>query len=140
MIFILLIQLSGCYSSKIISGSELPLPDSINYTYIVHSKKLDYLLENTTISNDTLLGKINSDLSSIIGVKIHVYPSSDLILKIDDENILKIPLYNTKKVKIRKFSVVKTILLVALGIPIIIISYALIDFVIYGPDIHIHFP
>ncbi|HEX7494553.1 MAG TPA: hypothetical protein VF346_10050, partial [Bacteroidales bacterium] len=58
MIFLLLIQLSGCYSSKIISSSVLPLPDSIKCSYIIHSQNSKYLLVNTIISNGILCGRI----------------------------------------------------------------------------------
>jgi len=60
MIFILLIQLSGCYSYKTISSSDLPLPDSGKYPYVIHCQNSKYLLKNALISNGILSGKIDT--------------------------------------------------------------------------------
>ena len=56
MIFILLIQLTGCYSYKLISGSDPSLSQTDKYRYTIHTKDMDYPLKNTTISNGTLSG------------------------------------------------------------------------------------
>jgi hypothetical protein len=113
MIFLLLIQLSGCYSYKIISSSTLPLPDSIKCSYYIHSQNSKYLLENTIISNGILSGKIDTTGNShrIIN-RIHLYITSDSVMKINNGKILSIPLDGIAKVKKAKFEVGKTIILV----------------------------
>jgi len=123
LIFILLTYLTGCTSTKIISKSDLPLPDSSKYTYIVHREKSKLILEKgSTISNGTLSGTINQmDRSYHAKEKIHLYLSSDSIVKIDSENNLTIPINSITKVKISKISVGKTILL-AIGCTMIILS------------------
>jgi hypothetical protein len=124
MIFILLIQLSGCYSYKIISSSDLPLPNSSKYPYIIHSQNSKYLLDNTVISNGILSGKIDTvEDSRHIGNKIHLYLSSDSVMKIDKEKILSIPLNGIPKIEVAKVDVVKITLLIAacsLGIIIVV--------------------
>jgi len=125
MIFLLLIQLSGCYSSKIISSSVLPLPDSIKCSYIIHSQNSKYLLENTIISNGILCGRIDTvgDYRQL-GKKIHLYLLSDTVMKINSEKILTIPLDGIAKVKMTKFDVLVTIFFVGVS--------ALVIFTIVG--------
>jgi len=103
VIFLLLLQLSGCYSYKIISGSDLPLPNSSKYSYIIHSQNSKYQLKNTIISNGILSGKIDTmEDSRHIGNKIHVYLLSDSLIKINKEKILSLPLDGTAKVELGK--------------------------------------
>ncbi len=120
MIFILLIQLSGCYSYKTISSSDLPLPDSGKYPYVIHSQNSKYLLRNAVISNGILSGKIDTvNDSRQIGGKIHIYLSSDSVMKINKEKILIIPLYGIVKVEIAKvdaFKIISILALCAIGI------------------------
>jgi hypothetical protein len=113
MIFLLLMQLSGCYSYKIISSSTLPLPDSIKSSYIIHFQNSKYLLEKAIISNGILSGKIDTMGNShrIIN-RIHIYLSSDSVMKINTGYILSIPLDGIAKVKKAKFEVGETIILV----------------------------
>jgi hypothetical protein len=134
MIFILLIQLTGCYTTRVIPRSELN--DSTGFDYVIHGKKSKYLLENTEISDGILYGKIN--LKYHTGKKqILIYPSSDSIMKINSENILSIPLDNIAKVEKRKLSALKVTLLSvgsAIGFLYLI---AAISLAINGMDIHI---
>lgn len=120
MIFILLIQLSGCYSYKIISSSDLPLPNPSKHPYIIHSQNSKYLLDNIVISNGILSGKIDTvEDSRHVGNKIHVYLLSDSVMKINKEKILSIPLEGIEKVEMAKVNKMGTIFLVgicALGI------------------------
>ena len=128
MIFILLMQLSGCDSTKIISSSELPLPDSGKYPYIIHCQNSKYLLKNTIISNGILSGKIDSvNDSRQIGKKIHLYLSSDSVMKINKEKILSIPLDGIAKVEIAKVDVIGTIALAGVSALVIftVVGWAL---------------
>jgi hypothetical protein len=74
MIFILLPYLSGCTSTRLIQKSDLPRPDPGKYAYIIHGEKIKFLLEKSTISKDTLSGKILQtyfDNAYDAGNKIH---------------------------------------------------------------------
>ena len=103
MIFILLPYLCGCTSTKIISNSDLPLPDSGKYAYIVHSERSKFLLhKEATISNDTLSGRIKqiySDESNDSGNKLHLYLSSDSVIKFEKGEFLSVPLNDVIKVE-----------------------------------------
>ena len=128
MIFILLIQLSGCYSYKTISSSDLPLPNPGKYPYVIHSQNSKYLLRNAVISNGILSGKIDTvNDSRQIGGKIHIYLSSDSVMKINKEKILSIPLYGIAKVKVANVSVAAITLLIAACTLGIIMVVALVE-------------
>jgi hypothetical protein len=126
MIFILLIQLSGCYSYKTISSSDLPLPDSSKYPFVIHCQNSKYLLKNTIISNGILSGKIDSvNDSRQVGEKIHLYLSSDSVMKINKEKILSIPLDGIAKVEIAKVDVIATIALAGVSALVIFVVVSL---------------
>jgi hypothetical protein len=122
MVSILLIQLSGCYSYKTISSSDLPQTNSIKNTYIIHGHNSKYRLENTIISNGILLGQIDTaDNTRHLGGKIHVYLLSDSVMKINTGNILSIPLDGIAKVDQAKVNVIGTITL-SLGVLIVVVG------------------
>jgi hypothetical protein len=107
MIFILLAYLSGCASTKIISisKSDLPLSDSSKYAYIVHSEKWKFLLEKSTISNGILSGRViqtYSDKSYDAGNNIHLYLSSDSVIKFDTGEFLSVPLDEVTKAELQE--------------------------------------
>lgn len=131
MILILLIQLSGCNSYKIISSSNLPHPISYEYTFIINGQKTRYVLENTVISNGIFSGKISSGSQNIKG-EIKVYLSSDTVMKISPENILSTPLDGIAKVKIKKPGTGKTVLLTIAGFVSGLITYWIIEISLYG--------
>lgn len=117
MIFILLIYLSGCQSTRIISKFDLPVPDSSKYSYIVHSEKSKILLDNgAAISNGILSGKINKfsdDEQYSNGKKIHLYTSSNSAISIDTGRILSVPLKEVTKVELIKVDLGKTMVFIA---------------------------
>lgn len=130
MIFLLLIQLSGCYSYKTILSSDLPVSDSIRYSYIIHGQNSKYLLGNTIISNGMLSGTIDTVKDSRqIGKKIHAYLASDTVIKISKGMILSIPLDGMKKVEMAKVDVIGTILLA--GISGLVI-FAVVGWVVFS--------
>jgi hypothetical protein len=127
---LLLIQLSGCYSYKTILSSDLPVSDSIRYSYIIHGQNSKYLLGNTIISNGMLSGTIDTVKDSRqIGKKIHVYLASDTVIKISKGMILSIPLDGMKKVEMAKVDVIGTILLA--GISGLVI-FAVVGWVVFS--------
>lgn len=133
MIYIFLIQFSGCMSQKVaVSKSDLPVPGK-GY-YIIHAQHIKYQLENTIISGGSLSGKIILEGPAHFGDKIHVYLSSDSTIKINSDNILSIPLDSIVKVEMKKVEVGKTILLVAGCTIVIILGIGLILFNTEGLD------
>jgi hypothetical protein len=115
MTFLLLIQLSGCYSTKIISSSTLPLADSIKCSYTIHCHNSKYLLEKVNISNGILSGAIDPKGNSLdMKNRIHIYLSSDSVMKINTGYILSIPLDGIANVKMAKYDVGLTILCAAI--------------------------
>ena len=113
MIVLLLIQLSGCYSTNMMSRSRLPLADSIKCSYTVHCHNSKYLLEKVNISNGILSGEIDTTGNSLdIKNRIRMYLSSDSVMKINPGYILSIPLDGIAKVKMAKYDVGLTIILV----------------------------
>jgi hypothetical protein len=97
LIICLLIQFSGCVSYKIISNSDLPL--SGNYLYRIDGLNSTYTLDNTTISDGVLSGKINMAKSSQITKVVHLYLASDSAMMIDENEILTIPLESIVKIE-----------------------------------------
>ena len=96
MTFILLIQFSGCLGYRVISSYELP--NSGNYHYIIYTQNSKFSLKNTIISNEILSGKVGSGHSSRRNT-IHIYLSTDTVIKIDTENMLSIPLNRIAKIE-----------------------------------------
>jgi hypothetical protein len=115
MIFILLPYLSGCTSTKIISKSDLPVPNSNKYAYVIHSERSKFLLGKSTIANGILSGRINkiySDKSYDNGNRIHLYLSSDSVIKIEKGEVLSVPLDEVTKVELSEIHGVGTFFIV----------------------------
>ena len=116
MIFVFLACLSGCTSTRIISKSDLPLPDSSRYSrypYAVHFEGHMFLLEKSTISNGILSGTLTQvDNSRHPKEKIHLYLLSDSMIKIDEKKILSVPIDEVKEVEVQRPDGAKTFLLV----------------------------
>jgi hypothetical protein len=126
IIFIFLVQITGCVSSRITTSSS-DIPVSAKYYYIIHSKTSDYLLENVVISEKILTGKINIEKSSFIGNKIHIYLSTDSAIKINTEMTLSILLDDIAQIKIVEVAKGTTIVVFAVtGIAIIFIIFILV--------------
>jgi hypothetical protein len=106
MIFILLAYLSGCTSTRIISTSGLPHSNSGKDVYIIHGEKIKFLVDKSTISNGVLSGRISQtyfDNSYDRGNKIHLYVSSDSIIKIDNKGeFLSVPLIRVTQVSLQE--------------------------------------
>jgi len=110
LIFTILIYFSGCYGPRIaISRTDLPLPDASRYYYVIHTQYSNYLIKNGIISNGILSGKM--DNKSSWHNKIHIYLSSDTIMKISPEKIINIPIDGIWKVVTEKVSAEKTFIL-----------------------------
>jgi hypothetical protein len=125
MIFFLMIQQFGCVNSSILTTDNLP-SYSPNYAYAVHCHKLVYIMEKIQVTNDTLSGKIyNPDINILQNDNfIHIYPSSDSIVKINTEKILSLPLQGIKSVKSIEEAPGKTTGLVIGGVVLVLLIAA----------------
>jgi hypothetical protein len=143
MIFILLPYFSGCtITKKVISKSDLPLPDSSKYAYIVHGERSNFLLEKSTIANGILSGRIKqifSDESYNSGNKIHLYLSSDSVIRIDTGSILSVPLNEVTVVELVDLSKVpgagKHIIIISGFVLAMLLVVGLIGFLNWHPKL-----
>jgi len=128
--------LSGCTATKIISKSDLPLPDSsryFRYPYVVHTEKSKFLLEKSTILNGTLSGTIKQmEKSYHAKEKIHLYLSSDSVIKIDKGKFLSVSVSEVAKVELKKPSQAKTALLVTYCVVGLVVGGLFLYFVGYA--------
>ncbi len=141
MICILLPYLSGCISTKVISKSDLPLPNTSRYSYVVHSERSKYLLEKKSIiSGGILSGRINTKYSdnSYDGVnRIHLYLTSDSVIKIDKGEYLSVPINEVTKVEIQEIQEMRGVgtFFKVLGITLgVLIAVGLISWAIDPPQ------
>lgn len=108
MIFILLILLSGCITSKIISTSELP--KHLKPICEVQALDTTYWLYNTRIYADTLIGIVGAyeDKNSPLFTKIYI--KSDSLMYINsDTTLIFIPFSGIVYAEIQKISNVTAI-------------------------------
>lgn len=102
MIFIILACLPGCVSTMSVSKSEITSLNNSKCAYIVHGEQVNFLLEQPTISNDTLSGKIVPVFSRSWN-KIHLYLLSDSVVKTDIKGeYLSVPLDRIAPVSLRE--------------------------------------
>lgn len=118
MICILLIPLSGCFSYRKISVSNLPSP--VNYKYMICYNDTRYLIDNVEVSNDTLSGKINADFyyrkdTTFKRKEVRLYISSDTTFQIFPGIITTIPLTSVQKVTRYKYNPVRTLIFTGLS-------------------------
>jgi hypothetical protein len=118
MIFIMLIQFSGCVSTKILSKSDLPV--SGIWPYKIRCQKTNFLLKDVEVSNGKLSGKVETTESSRYANIVNIYLASDSVVKINEENILTVPLESITRVKLVETSTAKTFFLVT-GITAVIV-------------------
>ena len=107
IIFIVLSGHLGCSSSRIVATYDLP-SYSTRYCYVLHSERMNYLLEKKSIiSNETLYGKIKqtfSDSTDYVSNKVHLYLFSDTGIKIDYGIYLRVPLREVKKAELHQMN------------------------------------
>ena len=111
LISIMLINLSGCVSSKILSKSDLPV--SGIWPYKIQCWNTNFLLTDVKISNGQLSGKVKEVGSTRYANVVNIYLTSDSVVKIHEEKILTVPCDSITKVKMVQSSTVKTFFLVA---------------------------
>jgi hypothetical protein len=97
MIFILMIELTGCYSTRIVASSDIK-PSEICF---IHGQRADYHISDVVISDGILSGKTGSVKKDKGNKNInHIYISSDSVVKIEN-NILNVPVWSITKIEQR---------------------------------------
>ena len=119
VISMLMLPLTGCYSTRTISASDLALPYSEKYSYVIRTPDSKYLLNNASISSDTLYGRISKTESGVRGNKVRLYLSSDSLLKVNAFSLVALPLNNIDKAVDVKFSIIQTIVVGAIITPVV---------------------
>jgi hypothetical protein len=95
MIFILMIEFTCCYSSRIVTSSDIKSSESCS----ILGKKIKYHISDAIISDGILSGKISSVLKSKGKInKNYIYVSSDSVVKIEN-NILSVPVSSITKIE-----------------------------------------
>lgn len=122
MSFILLIQQFSCVNSKIITTADLPSYYP-KYAYEIHCQESVYLLEKIVITNDTLTGRVLNPEWEVLQTSnfIHIYPSSDSLVKINSAKILSLPLSGIIKAESKEKAHGKSTLLVLSGITVVLL-------------------
>jgi hypothetical protein len=129
LIFILLIQITGCYSFKPILASDPSIYQTDRYHYTIYTKDIVYALENPAISNGILSGKYKVDLHTSYRTNaIRLYLPSDFVVTVDTLNTINIPLDSIAKFKKSEFSVVKTVFISIIVLSSLIIGLSAFDF------------
>ncbi len=119
VISILMLPLTGCYSTRIIPASDLALPYSEKYSYVIRTPDSKYLLNNASISSDTLYGRISKTESGVRGNKVRLYLSADSLLKVNAYSLVALPLNNIDKAVDVKFSIIQTIVVGTIIAPVV---------------------
>lgn len=125
LIFIMLINLSGCVSSKILSKSDLPV--SGIWPYKIQCRNTNFLLNDVKISNGQLSGKVEEVGSIRYANIVKIYLTSDSVVKINEDKILTVPCDSITKVRMVKASTVKTFFLIA-GATAVVIAIMISSF------------
>lgn len=96
MIFTTFLQLTGCYSSKFISKTDLPVSGG---NYVFHGKNSSYpMVKNAIISNGIISGKVDFGEGNYSSdEKFQIYVSNDSLIKTNNDNI-SIPLDGITKI------------------------------------------
>lgn len=99
LIFVILIQLPGCVSTKVVK-SVSDIPPSKKYTYIINSTTTSYQLMNASISNGTVSGNLINGRQTQTSHKVHFYLVADSVMKNDTINHVVIPLDKLSKIEV----------------------------------------
>ena len=95
MSFILMIEFTGCYTTRVISAPEI----GSSGKYLVHCKNSKYQVNDIVISNGILSGKLNLSGENYGSVnKTNIYVSSDSVIKIND-GLISLPVSSITKIE-----------------------------------------
>jgi hypothetical protein len=105
----LLIEITGCSTSKAVQTSEITPNDK----YVIHTQKTTYLVESAEITEGIFYCKLDfSKNGNGKSFKTHIYLSSDSALHFKD-NVLSVPITSITKMEQRVPDPKKTKLLLA---------------------------
>jgi hypothetical protein len=97
MIFILMIELTGCYSTRIATSSDIKSTE----IYFIHGQKINCYISDAVISDGILSGKTVPVIKNNNKInRNNIYISSDSVIKIE-YNILSVPLFSITKIEQR---------------------------------------
>jgi hypothetical protein len=131
MIFMLLIQLTGCYSTRTIAVSDIKASDK----YDIHSDKTLYpTFSNAVVSDSLLSGKLSLSKRNYGREFItHIYISSDSIIRINNYNdLISIPIYGISKIEHEVYDPMKTRINTSKTIGIILAVIGCVTFAVSG--------
>ena len=124
--FLLMIEFTGCYSTRIMSTSEINISDK----YLIHAKKFTLAVDNVVISDGMLSGKINfTKQKHGDSGNTHIYLSSDSALKIND-NLISLPVGSIATIEQKIPNPKKTALLTVLVVAGCLTAVGLIVFMV----------
>lgn len=104
--WILLIQFSGCYSTKILPANSLPLSD--RRYYYVHTRKSTVVLVNVAVSDGIFYGNTDIPVAYLNNSQaVHLYIAPDTAFKTDNK-IGRVPVENIVKVETISYDRKKT--------------------------------
>jgi hypothetical protein len=84
MLFIFLIEFTGCSSTNIIQTSDITSSE----TYLIHCNKASYPVYDVEIIDSIFSGKINlTKMNNGTGIKSHIYLAADSVLKFTNDII-----------------------------------------------------
>ena len=122
MIFVTLIQIQGCVSTKVINSvSDVPISEK--YTYIIHSPTTKYHLLNASYSNGILSGNLINGKHAQTAHMVQFYIPADSVLKLDSTAVLSLPVEKISKIELENTAKGATTILcggILIGILIII--------------------
>jgi hypothetical protein len=98
VIFMMFLQITGCYSAKFINKTDLPVSDG-NYSF--HGNKSTFpFVKNAIISNGRISGKVDFGKGNYsLDEKFRIYVSNDSLIRIKKDEI-SIPLDGITKISI----------------------------------------
>jgi hypothetical protein len=99
LIFVILIQMQGCVSKKIIN-SVTDIPVSEEYTYILHTPTTRYQLLNVRFSDGIISGNLINGKHAQEANKVHFFLHADSVLKFDSDMTLLLPSDNISKIEL----------------------------------------
>jgi hypothetical protein len=95
MPFILMVEITGCYSTRKLSTNEITKSDY----YLIHGKKSTYLSYNDTIYDGKLSGNLDFNKKNFYDPKnIDIYLASDSGLIVNNDRI-SFPVNSIKKIQ-----------------------------------------
>ncbi len=118
LIFLVLIGFTGCYSTRILSVSDISPSDM----YLVHSGNSFYPVCNVVTTAEMIRGELVTIANNNIRlIKKHIYLTTGTVVT-SENNFISVPAQNIEKIVDKNLSSGKTA--IAIGVPVIILGAA----------------